>query len=87
MPIHDYQCEGCRQRSEVLVLPNQRARPVCPACGGNKLRKLFSGAASVSTSRTRERFAAVARGRYNAEKKEKDHAHAEYLRKHEKDHS
>jgi hypothetical protein len=29
----------------------------------------------------------VARSKYSAEKKEKDHAHAEYLRKHERDHS
>lgn len=87
MPIYDYQCESCRKRSEILVLPNQKAPPQCPACGSSKLNKLFSGAAAVSTSRTRERSAAVARSKYSAEKKEKDHAHAEYLRQHEKDHS
>jgi putative FmdB family regulatory protein len=87
MPIYDYQCQDCRKRSEILVLPNQKQRPACPACGSTKLAKLFSGSASVSTTRTRERSAAVARGKYSAEKKEKDHAHAEYLRKHEKDHS
>ena len=87
MPIHDYQCQDCRKRSEVLVLPNQKQPPACPACGSTALTKLFSGAASVSTTKTRERSAAVARSKYSAEKKEKDHAHAEYLRKHEKDHS
>jgi putative FmdB family regulatory protein len=87
MPIYDYQCRKCRKRSEILVLPNQKQRPVCPACGSADLSKQFSGAASVSTTRTRQRSAAVARSKYSAEKKEKDHAHAEYLRKHERDHS
>ena len=87
MPIYDYQCQSCRKRSEVLVLPNQKQPPVCPMCGSKNLEKLFSGSASVSTTKTRERSAAVARSKYTAQKKEKDHAHAEYLRKHEKDHS
>jgi putative FmdB family regulatory protein len=87
MPIYDYQCQRCRKRSEILVLPNQKQPPACPACGSTDLAKQFSGVASVTTTRTRERSAAVARSRYSAEKKEKDHAHAEYLRKHERDHS
>jgi len=87
MPIYDFQCQACRKRSELLILPNQRSRPECPSCGSKDLQRLFSGSAAVSTTRTRERSAAVARGKYQAEKKEQDHAHAEYLRNHEKDHS
>jgi len=87
MPIHDYQCRSCRKRAELLILPNQKGRPSCPACGSTDMVKLFSGVAAVSTTRSRERTASVARSKYSAEKKEKDHAHAEYLRKHEKDHS
>lgn len=85
MPIHDYQCRSCARQFELLVMPNQAA--VCPACGGTDLQRLFSPAAAVSTTRTRQRSLAVARGKASATKKEQDHAHAEYLRKHEKDHS
>jgi putative FmdB family regulatory protein len=84
MPIHDYQCQRCRRRSELLVLPKQK--PVCPACGSVDLKQLFSGSAAVSTARSRERSLAVARGKAGAQKKEKDMAHAEYLRKHNEDH-
>ncbi len=81
MPIHDYQCQRCKRRSELLVMPGDE--PLCPACGSADLLRLFSASAAVSTSRSRERSAAKARGKANAVKKEKDAAHAEYLRKHE----
>ena len=81
MPIHDYQCQRCEWHSELLVMPRQT--PVCPDCGSEDLLRLFSPAASVSTTRSRERSAAKARGKAHAVKKEKDAAHAEYLRKHE----
>lgn len=85
MPIHDYQCRSCGKRSELLVMPNQK--PACPKCGSGDLAQLFSGTAAVSTTRTRRRSLAVARGKAGAVKKEKDHAHAEYVRNHEKEHS
>ena len=87
MPIYDYQCQACRKRCELLVLPNRKEQPTCPSCGSTDLQRLFSGSAAVSTTRTRERSAAVARGKATAVKKEKDHAHAEYMRNHIKDHS
>ncbi|MEO8306633.1 MAG: zinc ribbon domain-containing protein [Pseudomonadota bacterium] len=85
MPIHDYQCERCKQRFELLVMPNQK--PVCPGCGGRRLERLFPTSAAVSTSRTRGLSLAGARSKAGVEKKDKDMAHAEYLRKHERDHS
>jgi putative FmdB family regulatory protein len=84
MPIHDYQCQACKQRFELLVLPNLKAK--CPGCGSAKLQRLFSASAAVSTTRTRERSMAVARSKASAVKKEKDHAHSEYLRNHAKEH-
>lgn len=87
MPIHDYQCQRCRKRSELLVLPNRREAPVCPHCGSADLARLFSGAAAVSTTKTRAKSVAVARSKASAVKKEKEHAHAEYMRNHIKDHS
>jgi putative FmdB family regulatory protein len=85
MPIHDYQCKRCRKHFELLVMPKQT--PVCPGCGGTDMLRLFASSASVSTTRTRGRSLAVARSKAGAVKKEKDHAHAVYLRNHEKDHS
>jgi putative FmdB family regulatory protein len=84
MPIHDYQCQACRKRFELLVMPRQK--PECPNCGSTDMARLFSPAAAVSTTRTRARSLAVARSKAGATKKEKDHAHAEYLRKHNEDH-
>jgi putative FmdB family regulatory protein len=84
MPIYDYQCQACRKRFELLVMPGQP--PECPHCGSSDLSRLFSPAAAVSTTRTRARSLAVARSKAGATKKEKDHAHAEYLRKHNEDH-
>jgi putative FmdB family regulatory protein len=84
MPIHDYQCQRCKRRSELLVMPRQT--PVCPACGSLDLLRLFSPSASVSTSRSRERSVAQARSKAGAVKKEQDAAHSEYLRKHNEDH-
>lgn len=85
MPIYDFKCNACAKRSELLVMPNQA--PVCPHCGSADLLRLFSSTAAVSTTRSRERAMTGARRKAGAEKKEKDHAHAEYLRQHEKDHS
>ena len=84
MPIHDYQCQGCSKRFELLLLPNEKPR--CPSCGSGRLDRLFSGGAAISTAGTRARHAAVARSKASAVKKEKDHAHAEYMRNHIKDH-
>jgi putative FmdB family regulatory protein len=85
MPIYDYQCKACKKQFELLVMPKEK--PVCPACGSARLLRLFSGTAAVSTTRSRERSMAGARSKAGAVKKEKDHAHAEYLRKHNEDHS
>jgi putative FmdB family regulatory protein len=84
MPIHDFQCRGCSKRFELLLLANEK--PKCPGCGSARLERLFSGGAAVSTSRTRARTTAVARSKASAVKQEKDHAHAEYMRNHIKDH-
>lgn len=86
MPIHDYQCQVCKRRFELLVMPN-REDPVCPKCGSSDLSRLFAGSAAVSTTRSRERAMAGARSRAKAVKKEKDAAHSEYMRNHIKDHS
>ncbi len=84
MPIYDFQCGRCRHRFEQLVKRGEV--PACPACGDAHPEREFPTSAAVSTVRMRERSLAVARGKAGAVKKEKDHAHAEYLREHAKDH-
>lgn len=84
MPIYDYHCRKCGHRFETLVKPDETPR--CPACDAADPERQFAFSAAVSTTRSRERAVAGARRRAGAVKKEKDHAHAEYLRKHNEDH-
>jgi putative FmdB family regulatory protein len=85
MPIYDYQCRKCAHRFELLVRAEES--PVCPVCGADNPERAFPFSASVSTGRTRERALGPERGKARAAKKEKDHAHQEYMRNHIKDHS
>jgi putative FmdB family regulatory protein len=84
MPIYDFRCRHCAHRFEMLVKPDET--PGCPACGKAGPERMFPFSAGVSTVKTRERAMVGARRKAGAEKKEKDHAHAEYLRKHNEDH-
>lgn len=84
MPIYDYQCRSCGHRFDQLVKLGET--PACPACGASDPQRLSSFSAAVSTGRTRQRALAGARVKAGAEKKDKDMAHAEYLRKHAEDH-
>jgi putative FmdB family regulatory protein len=85
MPIYDFKCTGCGHRFEQLVKPGES--PDCPACGASKPERQFPFSATVSTGKTRERAAAPVRDKARAMKREQDHAHGEYLRKHHEDHS
>ena len=84
MPIYDYQCRRCGHRFEQVVKLGET--PQCPACGDAEPEKQFAFSAAVSTEKTRGRSLAVAQGKARAVKKEKDHAHREYLQNHIKDH-
>lgn len=41
MPIYDYICEGCGEKSELLV-SSSSAVVRCPVCGSKKLKRQFS---------------------------------------------
>ncbi len=84
MPIYDYQCKRCGQRFEELVKPDET--PPCPKCGAARVERFFPTSAAVSTGRTRERALTGARRKASAEKRDKDHAHSEYLAREMKDH-
>jgi putative FmdB family regulatory protein len=85
MPIYDYKCRKCAHQFEQLVKAGET--PVCPSCGAAKPERFFPFSASVSTGRMRERAVSAEHGKARAVKKEKDHAHQEYMRNHIKDHS
>ncbi|MFH1732555.1 MAG: FmdB family zinc ribbon protein [Planctomycetota bacterium] len=38
MPIFEFTCEDCGRECEILVRSSSR-KPVCPGCGGVRLRK------------------------------------------------
>ena len=40
MPLYEYTCESCSERSELLIMGNQQ--PVCPSCGSKDMHKEFS---------------------------------------------
>jgi putative FmdB family regulatory protein len=84
MPLHDFRCDSCQHRFEELVKVGET--PACPACGAVNTQRLDSFSAAISTSSSRERSLAGARRKAGATKKEKDHAHQEYLRHHMEDH-
>lgn len=45
MPLYEYECDACQQTVEVLVR-SQNDKPNCPACGADRLEKVFSVPAS-----------------------------------------
>ena len=84
MPIYEYQCRHCSHEFELLVLKNTEA--VCPACESRDLEQLLSGFA-VSSDGSRAANARNARRAAvnSSEQREKNVAHAEYVRKHAKE--
>jgi putative FmdB family regulatory protein len=85
MPLYDFKCVKCATRFEQLVRMDES--PQCPKCGAHDPQRLFSSTAAVSTGKTREKAMKGARARAGATKREKDHAHSQYLAQHMKDHS
>ncbi len=73
MPIYEYECRGCQNRFELLVLGSDA--PACPECKGEDLDKLMS-LSSVSSDGTRKRN--LDHGRERAKKGQEEKAHAEH---------
>ena len=87
MPIHEYACNGCGHRFELLLLPSLETRAECPACHGQELERLTSGFAVASPELSRARVKAAQR-RYaqSKDQKEKQVADAERIKAHRDDH-
>jgi putative FmdB family regulatory protein len=49
MPIYEYRCEECGQRSTSLLPSYSSPDPPCPHCGKPALRRLVSTFATVSS--------------------------------------
>ena len=49
MPLYEYTCENCEERSELLIMGEQK--PVCPKCGSEHLHKEFSTFATSAEGR------------------------------------
>lgn len=82
VPIYEYTCLACGHEFEALVKIGET--PPCPSCGKQQLERKWSLCA-ISTSQTRK--AALESGRRIGAKvrREKEHADAEYIRKHASD--
>lgn len=48
MPMFDYQCKQCGDKSEYIVRNSDTETPLCKACGSRRLTRLL-GAASYLT--------------------------------------
>ncbi len=84
MPLYDFKCADCNARFEELVRGDETPR--CPACQSVRTQRLQSFSAAVSTTSSREKALAGARRQASSVKREQDHAHQEYVRKHMEDH-
>jgi len=51
MPLFEYVCAKCHERSEILVRSHEV--PVCPHCGSDRLMKQASAFAPVGASASR----------------------------------
>ena len=47
MPTYDYVCEGCNHRFEEIQSFSAEPLKICPACGEEKLRRLFGTGAAI----------------------------------------
>lgn len=54
MPIYEYRCGSCRQKTSVLVRNVATfTTPVCPQCGSNSLARLISSFAVIKSEESR----------------------------------
>jgi putative FmdB family regulatory protein len=79
MPIYEYECRGCHHQFEQLLRTGDT--PGCPKCHGHDLERLLSQVA-VSSEHTRQLSFSKAKQRARLVQRDKDHAQAEYEKKH-----
>ena len=47
MPTYDYVCDACNHRFEEIQSFSAEPLKICPACGADKLRRLFGTGAAI----------------------------------------
>ena len=52
MPIFEYKCNNCGQKTEFLEKANSSKKHTCEKCGGKELQKLFSTFSAASSSKS-----------------------------------
>jgi putative FmdB family regulatory protein len=81
MPIYEYHCRQCAQQFELLVLKNTVVE--CPSCQSGDLEQLLSGFAVSSDGIRSANARAARRAAVNSnDHRDKNVAHAEYVKKH-----
>ena len=45
MPLYEYRCDRCGERTEVIQTLSERPLKICPHCGERALRKMLSAPA------------------------------------------
>ncbi|PYS52615.1 MAG: FmdB family transcriptional regulator [Acidobacteria bacterium] len=81
MPIYEYECRGCGNRFEFLVLPSS-SPPACPACHHEDLQRLISLCA-VSSESTRQAHLSSARKKSAEVQREKQHEEHKHIHEHD----
>ncbi len=85
MPIFEYECRGCGEQFEMLVLAS--TVPACPSCQGQDLEKLLSGFAVSSPEMTQARVQKARQAsRQSRNFKDKQIAEVEHIREHVGEH-
>jgi len=81
MPIYEYECRGCGEQFELLVLKNTVA--ACPACQSEDLEQLISGFAVSSAEISQANVKAARRQLASSSNyRDKKVAEAEEIREH-----
>jgi putative FmdB family regulatory protein len=55
MPIYEYRCQDCRRRVSLFFrsFSDIADEPVCPRCGGNRLRRVISRVSVIRSEESR----------------------------------
>jgi putative FmdB family regulatory protein len=85
MPIYDYECRGCGNQFELLVLKGTVA--ACPSCQGQELKQLISAFAVSSETISQANVKAARRKYINSnDVKEKRVEEARHIAEHDREH-
>jgi putative FmdB family regulatory protein len=59
MPVYEYQCESCGKKFDIIATLAEKEAglaPVCPKCGGKRVRQVFSRFTLLTGSKSEDDF-------------------------------